>query len=173
MGEYARIRNKPTDYKLTDDQRERLTKSELAAMQWLLHALSSLRYVQTDLARRIAWIPFGKRDLALAIWHLDRICRDLIETIPTEQVKRIGNQMKDNEIRIVPKLTPAEYRMTMTKDEAMECIDLMRVACKECVKDGEECRSCQRYKMLTALTPLESYDGFYGCPYGLAEWEDR
>lgn len=158
-------------FHLTDDQRERIPKAQVTALQWLLHALSSVRYAKTDLASRIACIPDAKRDLSCAIWMLDWICKALIETIPTEQVKRILNQMKDNEIRIVPKLTPPEYRMTLTKDEAMECVDLMRVACQSCILDGEECRQCVRYKMLTALVPLESYDGLYSCPYSTAEWE--
>lgn len=158
-------------FHLTDDQRERIPKAQVTALQWLLHALSSVRYAKTDLASRIACIPDAKRDLSCAIWMLDWICKALIETIPTEQVKRILNQMKDNEIRIVPKLTPPEYRMTLTKDEAMECVDLMRVACQSCILDGEECRKCVRYKMLTALVPLESYDGLYSCPYSTAEWE--
>ena len=162
-----------TEYKLTEGERERLTRTQMNSLQYIMHTLSSLRYGEKDLADRIICIPNGKRDYACVIWMMNRIVHDLLETVPDEQCKRMLNQTRDCEMRMVPKLTPPEYRMTLTKEEAMQIIDLMRVACQDCIKDVEECRSCACYKMLTALVPLESYDNIYSCPYSIANWEDR
>lgn len=157
-------------FHLTEDQRERLAKPKLTALQWMVHGETLFRHGERDLADRLQCIPYGTWRMAKTIGMMESINRDLLETVPTEQCKRLLNQTKDSEIRMVPKLTPQEFRMTLTRDEAMECVDLMRTACQSCIMDGEECRQCVRYKMLTALVPLESFDNLYSCPYSTAEW---
>ena len=159
------------DFHLTYDQRERMPKPMLNDQQWMIHSETLLKSCKKGLASRLKCIPYGEQRMNCAIGIVQSINHDLLETVPTEQCKRLLNQTRDNEVRIVPKLTPKEVRVTLTKEEAMQCIDLMRAACQSCILDGEECRKCVRYKMLTALVPLESYDGLYSCPYSTAEWE--
>ena len=158
------------DFHLEESQRERLQKQKLNDLLWLVSCESVYRHSNANLEERIKCIPYGKWRVARTIGMIASINHDLLETVSDSQSKRLLNQSLDNEMRIVPKLTPPDFRMTLNREESMQCVDLMRAACKECILDGNECRGCVRYKMLTALVPLESYDNLYSCPYSTAEW---
>ena len=164
--------SKRVPYSLPDDQCERLNRREMNAMIMLLAHLSSAAYAEKDLEHRFECIPNGKQRFRLVLGGLRAICDDLAGTISPAQCKTLYGTMKDNELRIVPKLTSGSPNLIMSKDQAKELMDAAREKCRMCTEDGESCRQCGLYQIMEALVPMENYGNGLMCPYSLAEWRD-
>ena len=158
-------------YSLPEEDCERLTRTEMQAMQMGLAALNVLVYCQDDLKNRLDCIPSGKSRMRMLIGSARAIFEDLTGTITKKQAKHILNTMKDMEMRIVPKLTSGTANFVMEKETGKALIDCARAKCHGCVEDGDSCRKCKLYEILTVMVPLEGYSDFI-CPYALAEWEE-
>ena len=137
----------------------------------LLAHLSTAAYVQDDLKDRLECIPDGNRRLRMAVGGLRAVCDDVIGTVSKAQAKQIYGTMRDYELRLVPKLTPASVNIMLTKEQGIELMDMAREKCHGCVEDGESCRECRLYKIFEATTPMDDYGDGLLCPYSLAEWE--
>ena len=159
-------------YRLPDDQCERLNRTEMNAMIMLLAHLSSTVYAETDLAKRLECIPNGKKRFHLLVGQFKAICDDLAGTISPQQCKTLYGTMKDNELRIVPKLMPGSPNLILSKEQAQELMDIAREKCVMCTEDGESCRQCGLYKIMEALVPMQDYGAGLICPYSTAEWRD-
>lgn len=154
-----------------EKDRERLTRTEIQSMQWLLNALSSIGYARDDFQKRLECIPAGKQRMNMLFGLARSLFRDLQGTVPEKQLRQIRNAADDLEVRMVPKLTPAKTTVTLDKDIAMELVDAAQVKCTDCLKENEEARDCKLCKLLEVVVPLNRYDTFY-CPYSGVSWED-
>ena len=162
---------KQTYYSLPEEDRERMTRTEMIAMNWMFSALNSCIHSETDLAKRLECVPHGKKRFRLLVGQISAIMNDLTGTMPEKQKDKVRNMMHDMEIRLVPKMTPRDVSIVLSRKDAMVLFDLAKEAkCTTCMLDSEQCRKCELYKIMTAETPLEKYEG-YLCPYNLAEWE--
>ena len=160
-----------TPYSLPDADCERLKRNEMNGLRMLLAHLSTAAYVQDDLKDRLECIPDGNRRLRMAVGGLRAVCDDVIGTVSKAQAKQIYGTMRDYELRLVPKLTPASVNIMLTKEQGIELMDMAREKCHGCVEDGESCRECRLYKIFEATTPMDDYGDGLLCPYSLAEWE--
>lgn len=159
-------------YELPDEDCEPLKRSEKNAMEMLLVLLSETRYATKDLENRLECIPSGMMRMKCALGNLQSIVLDIIGTINDKQRQALLNVSNDREIRLVPKLTPAVYKMILPKEDAIEFAKHAQVGgCMSCILDKDECRNCHFYKQLTAYVPLEDYRS-ESCPYANADWSD-
>ena len=160
-------------FELPDDQCERLTRTEMQSVQWLLNALSTLRYAETDLANRLACVPSGNQRLKMAIGQVGSLLRDVLGTVSDKQRRQIRNVAKDMEVRLVSKLTSQSVNLVLDEKIAKELVDAAQAKCHwDCVPDLDGSRKCELCKILEAVVPLENYDSV-SCPYWRAEWEDK
>ena len=159
-------------YSLPDEDCERMKRSEMDAVRMLLAALSTAACAQNDLTSRLECVPAGNRRMRMAVGSLRSVVNDLIGTISRSQCKQILGTMKDFEMRLVPKLTPASVNVILTKEQGMDLVDCAQWQCRSCVKDGEEARKCKLYQILESTTPLDDYGDGFVCPYALAEWRE-
>ena len=160
-------------YSLPEDQRERVTRTEMHSLQWLLNDISSMSYAQEDLAKRLECVPAGMQRMRLATGQLRSLLRDLFGTIPEKQRRQIQNAAKDMEVRLVPKLTPRKVSLVLEEETAKELVNAAQAKCKyDCVPDLDGDRNCELCKLLEAVIPLEKYESST-CPYWHAEWEDK
>ena len=142
-------------------------------MQWLLNALSTLRYAEKDLKKRLDCVPSGNQRLRLAIGQLGSLLQDVLGTVSDRQRRQIRNTAHDMEVRLVPKLTSQKVNVVLDGEIARELVDAALAKCHwECVPDLDGNRSCELCKILEAVVPLENYDSV-SCPYWRAEWEDK
>lgn len=160
-------------YSLPENERERVTRTEMHTLQWLLNALSSLCYAEDDLKSRLECVPNGRQRLKLNIGQLRSLLRDLFGTIPERQRRQIQNAANDMEVRLVPKMTPRKISLVLEEETAKELVNAAQAKCRyDCVPDLDGDRNCELCKILEAVIPLEKYDSAT-CPYWHAEWEDK
>ena len=159
-------------YMLPDEDCERLNRVEMQAVRMMLAALSTAAYAKDDLKERLECVPDGNKRFRLALGGLRAVCDDVIGTVSRSQCKQIYGTMKDFEMRLLPKMTPGTTNIIMTKDQGKDLLECARWKCHDCVEDGEACRQCKLYKLLEAITPMDSYGDGLICPYALAKWEE-
>lgn len=139
-------------------------------MLCLMYVGTILDDSQKDLSERLDMIPNGRERMIQAAAYVDVLLNDLRVTVPENQRIGIHNTAMDYEVRLTPKLTPAETNVVMTKEEFRSLVDFAREHCANCVEDDEECTDCELYKVLTSVLPLDGYDDSNLCPYNLARW---
>lgn len=161
-----------TPYRLPEEDCERLNRFEMQAVRMVLAAASIAAYSQEDLKDRLECIPYGNQRMRLAVGGIRALADDIVGTISVAQCRQIYGTMKDFEMRLVPKLTPASTNVIMTKEQAKDLMDCARWQCHDCVNSGEEARGCRLYKLLESTTPADDYGDGMVCPYALAEWKD-
>ena len=160
-------------FELPDDQCERLTRTEMHSVQWLLNAVSTLRYAETDLANRLACVPSGNQRLKMAIGQIGSLLQDVLGTVSDKQRRQLRNTAHDMEVRLVPKLSPSKTSLVLDEETARELVDAAQAKCHwDCVPDLDGNRSCELCRILEAVVPLEDYSSV-SCPYWRAEWEDK
>ena len=165
-------KNMKEQFSLPEDQCERLVRVEMQAVRMMLATLSTAAYAKDDLKKRLECVPYGNERMRMALGGLRSVINDLIGTISVQQAKQIYGTMKDFEMRLVPKLTPASTNVILTKEQAKDLMDCARWQCHDCVNSGEEARGCRLYKLLESTTPADDYGDGMVCPYALAEWKD-
>ena len=160
-------------YELPDDQCERLTRTEMHSVQWMLNAVSTLRYAEEDLADRLECVPYGNRRMKLAIGQIGSLLQDVLGTVSDKQRRQLRNTTNDMEVRLVPKMTRQTVNVVLDEETAKELVSAAQAKCHwDCVPDPEESRNCELCKLLEAVVPLESYESV-SCPYWRAEWEEK
>ena len=163
---------KKTWYQLPEEDCERLTRDEMQALRWSLAAVNSVAQAEGPLKDRLECIPSGKVRWRLLLGQLRAVTNDLIGTIPYKQCVNIKNVMNDMELRMVPKFSASDNRVIMTAPDLAYLVDAAkRDKCMGCIYTGDECRQCELYKILSAITPMQDYGNGMICPYNLAEWE--
>lgn len=161
-------------YQLPDDQCERLNRTEMVALKWLIAAVNSCAYGQEDMERRLECIPEGKRRYRLMLGQLRAICNDLIGTMPRKQAVTIKNTMNDMELRLVPKFSGHGNRVTLDIDDLSYIVNAAKKDhCLACILNGDECRSCKLYQILESIAPMEDWGDSTVCPYMREDWLDR
>ena len=163
---------KTTWYQLPEKDCERLTRNEMQALRWSLAAVNSISQAEGALQDRLECIPNGKCRWRLLLGQLRAVTNDIIGTIPYKQCVNIKNVMIDMELRMVPKYSPVDQHVIMVAQDLAYLVDAARRdKCMGCVCTGEECRKCELYKILSAITPMQDYGNGMICPYNLATWE--
>jgi len=143
------------------------------SVQWILNALSTLRYAENDLKNRLECVPSGNQRLRLCIGQLGSLVLDVLGTVSDKQRRQIRNTANDMEVRLVPKLTGHRASLVLDEETARELVDAAQAKCRmECVPDMDGNRKCKLCMLLEAVVPLESYDSV-SCPYWRAEWDDK
>lgn len=150
---------------------ERMTRTELNALQFLLIAINFAVHGSEDLRRRLECIPNGMQRMKMSLGGLRAVGDDLVGTITQAQARKIQNTMKDMEVRITPKGMPETVNVIFDREQAMALIDAAKAKCTNCAEDGESCRKCKLYQILEAYTPLDDYGSGLTCPYALIDWE--
>lgn len=165
---------KKTFYQLPPEQCERLRAQEMAALRWSIAAVNICSTAEGDLKDRLECIPNGRVRFRLMLGQLRAICNDLIGTTTIKQAKQIRNVMNDMELRMVPKFSASTSRMVLDKEQATFLVEAAKEAkCAACILDGEECRRCELYQLLEAVTPLDNWSGTGLCPYNHDDWKER
>ena len=151
---------------------ERMTRTEFEATRCLLGATSYLAHARDDLGKRLECIPGGRQRMNMLMGQVKSLSNAIVDTMTTQQAKQMWNVMKDMDMRMVPKMTPSKTNVLLPVEAAKTLVSSAQHKCRVCVADGEEARKCELYKVLEALTPLDSYGDGLTCPYYLSEIED-
>lgn len=163
---------KETWYQLPEADCERLNRTEMQSVRWLLAALNSCVLAQKDLDKRLECIPEGKRRFRLMTGQLRAIANDLIGTTPTNQCRQIRNTMTDMDLRLTPKMTPVGNRVVLDVYDLSYIVQHAQKddeLCQTCIRTGDECRECKLYQIMSAIAPLEDWGSGMMCPYG-SDW---
>lgn len=159
-------------YELPEEDRRRLTRTEMLSLQWMLNIINTLAYAQDDLGKRLEMIPDGKQRMKTAMEMVLSIVHDLCGTVPERQNNHIDNTTRDMKAQIVPKMTPTPVTVVLTKADATELVDAAQIKCAHCAEFNEASeKGCKLRKLLEVVVPLETYSGLI-CPYSKAKWED-
>lgn len=165
---------KETWYQLPEEQCERLRKQEMTTIMWCLSAVNSVAHGRDDLQKRLSMIPNGKKRWNLMLGQLRSLMSDMLGTTPYKQRKTIQNTMNDMALRLVPKGTQSNNRVTMDADDlALLIRHAKKDLCTSCVFNGDECRKCELYQILESISPQEDYGDGTMCPYMKEDWWDR
>ena len=175
------------NYHLTSHQRDerrvwldekdcvRLTRTEFEAVRYMLGAVNYLAKAKDVLigGPSLQRIPHGDARMRLTLGGLKSIIDDILGTVTVKQCMQLSNTMADMDMRMVPKMTPMTTNVVIEADIAKELIDLARVACKYCTKDGVKCLKCALYPEMEAIVPLDDYGDGMMCPYALTDWMEK
>lgn len=175
------------NYHLTSQQRDerrvwldekdcvRVTRTEFEALRYMLGAVNYLAKAKDVLqgGPSLQRIPHGDARMRLTLGGLKSIIDDILGTVTVKQCMQLSNTMADMEMRMVPKMTPMTTNVVMEESIAKELIDLARVACKDCTKDGVKCLKCALYPEMEAIVPLDDYGDGLMCPYALTDWMEK
>ncbi|MBR3333144.1 MAG: hypothetical protein IKG23_02530 [Clostridia bacterium] len=165
---------KKTFYQLPEEDRERMTRSQINALIWLINVVACTACLEEDFGTRLDCIPYGRRRVRMTLGQLRAIIEDLKGTITADQMRRIQNSCRDYMMRLVPKQMPKGDVLALDRKHAKLLVDAAQESrCLGCVLDAKECRSCEMYKILVAYLPLDDYSG-ENCPYGMKihVWEE-
>lgn len=160
-------------YQLPEEARERMTRVQLYAMIRMINVLANAAGLEDDFGERLDCIPRGRQRVRMALGQLRSIMADLKGTITEDQMRRLHNACRDNEMRIVPKGTPGGKAIALDRQEMQMLVDAAQeTKCLGCVLDAKQCRNCEMYKVMVAYVPLDDYSG-ENCPYGMQmhHWE--
>lgn len=152
------------------DDAVRLNRQEKMSMIMLSYAATILDDIQTEAPERLKMIADGPERMKKLSDEVTDILCEVRMTIPLNQRMNLHNTAQDYEVRLMPKATPSETSVVMSKDEFKELVDLARVKCRECTDDDEACKQCRLYQLLTVLLPLDDYENGLLCPYNMGEW---
>ena len=161
--------------KLLDPSRPdavRLRRDEKLAMFHLMYAATTLEDLRKDLLERLGMIDHGEDRMENASMCVDELLNDLRVTVPENQRINLQHTSEDYEVRLVPKQTPGNLNVIVTKEEFRQLVDCARAKCRECVLDDGECEECELYRLLTSILPLDDYHSMNLCPYNLGEWKN-
>lgn len=163
------------NYRLPEADRERMTRNQLNGMIRMIYLISNAAHMEEDMGERLDCIPHGRRRVRMALGQLRSVLDDLKGTVTADQMKRLYNTCRDNEMRIVPKGTPDGKIIAFDREPAQYLIDAAQESkCIGCTLDAKQCRNCEMYKIMVAYIPLDDYKG-ENCPYGMRvhDWRDN
>lgn len=162
--------------KLLNPSREdavRLTRNEKIAMMWMYQVATVLCELPKDLRGRIEMIPDGSARIEWLTKEVESLVDDLRVTIPEAQRLSLNNTAHDCEMRLAPKATPNETTVVIQKEEFRSLVDFARIQCLQCTETDTDCeKTCDLYKLLTVILPLDDYHSTFLCPYNLGEWKN-
>ena len=161
---------KEKPFELPNEQCERLTRNEMAAIRMVLILASEMSYAKDDLAKRLDIVPDGKSRMDNVLEETLSLFKDLLGTVSDKQRKTLKNSAMDYEIRLVPKMSPESSSIAVSKTDLTNLIDCAKERCKYCTLDGNDARRCELYKILETIIPLDDYSMDIACPYAFTEW---
>lgn len=155
---------------LPDSECERMTRTEMNAFKMLVVSVSEVNHAKEYLARMIGIVPDGKKRFDELLTKTNEFFEDMIGTVHSRQAKSLLNSVIDNEIRLMPKMAPADLVIPVRKEDYVDLVDCAREKCKFCTLDGKTCENCKLYGILVEYVPLDDYGDGISCPYAFQEW---
>ena len=129
---------------------------------------NALRDLNDESLKRV---KFLKRDLRMMEKTLERICTDVIGTIPDEQKRGYCNMLRDSSYRVGVKCRATanmhmqdEYGVYMTFDQINVFLDAIKEKCHYCGLDNAGIARCELRKALDEL-PNDTPECESGCKY--------
>ena len=157
----------------SNEDAERLTRSERNALLFFMNAVSVLEDMEKDLRNRLESIDNGQERMHNCSEMAAQILHELKLTVPMDQRKNLGNVATDYHMRLVPNSTPISNRnLVVDKENFRELVDSAQEKCRICVETDESCQRCKLFRILSTLLPMEEYHSNNLCPYNMAEWEN-
>lgn len=147
-----------------------LSRREKMSITFLMNATSSLADAKDELNGRLDMIDGGHELMDRLVEDSQKLLTEVRKTIPERQRTHLANTANDFEMRLVPKMTPAKTSVVMQKEEFRELVNAAQVKCRECLDDGQECKQCKLYQLLTVVLPMDEHEDGMLCPYNMAEW---
>ena len=150
------------------NESKRLKSDEYTA---LLHLLTALEAMETAhaLDKRIASIPKCKAMINGAFGGLKRGAKEIMLSMPVEQVKSVQRQLKglDYNLRIrnVNGVDNRETGYYVTLESLNRICAATKDHCLMCSKNVEEQRKCKLAKALDELPCINADEGARGCKY--------
>jgi len=149
-----------------------MTRREKSSLIFLMNATSAWVEAKDDLAERLTHIDGGPELMQTLVDGLIKLLTEIRMTIPVRQRTSLANTAKDYEMRMVPKMTPSKTNVVVEKEDFRELVNAAQVKCTECAELNENKKTCELFRLLQVVLPLDAYDTTFLCPYNRAEWEN-
>ena len=149
-----------------------VTRAEKMSILFLMNTVSAMLDSRDDLKDRVGRIDGGGELMNTMTESAEKLLTEIRRTIPEDQRASINNISKDMEMRLVPKMTPSKTSVIMPKEDLKSLVDAAQIQCRECVLDGYECRTCDLFRLLKRIVPLDKHGDTMLCPYNMAGWEE-
>ena len=147
-------------------------RQEKLSILFLMNTVSAMMDSRDELADRISKIDGGRELMDTMVESSEKLLTEIRRTIPEDQRRSINNISKDMEMRMVAKMTPMKTTVLVQKDDFKTLVDAAQIKCRECTDDSEQCKTCELFRLLKIVVPLETYEGTFLCPYNMAGWEN-
>ena len=149
-----------------------VTRPEKLSILFLMNTVSAMMDSKEELRDRVSRIDGGPEMMDTMCEVSEKLLTEIRRTIPEKQRHNINNISRDMEMRMVPKATPRKTTVLMQKEEFRSLVDAAQEKCMLCTEDGEGCRECKLYQLLTVVLPLDPHEPGNLCPYNMAGWEN-
>ena len=129
---------------------------------------NALRDLNEDGMKRVKYL---KRDLRLMEKTLERICTEVIGTLPDEQKRGYCNMLRDSSFKVGVRCKAVsgkpmqdEYGIYMSFTQINTFLEAIQEKCHYCGLDAAGIAQCKLRKALDEL-PNDTPDTGNGCPY--------
>lgn len=144
-----------------------LKGKELKCVEYLVGMDSRMAESGDALRERLKLVPNGWRDFRLVFTTLDRLLKNLYNTIPDKGTAYLSKIVQHGEIiiRFTPAARSPEWSVVRDDDLAAIINLAMTAECAICLKQGREAKKCELRKALENIAPpLEGHPAD-GCGY--------
>ena len=129
----------------TGTNRWPMTGKEYDNMRQVIVAVDELAKAPTHLKKRLQAIPHGWRNYKLAMYWMEKLCDDLLDTVPEEKLVSFQTELKNSKICLITKWAPVATEGVCQIPEAgflalME--RLIYMECWSCERKGADVRKC-------------------------------
>ena len=144
-----------------------LKGKELKCVEDLVGMESRIVESGDALRERLRMVPNGWRDFRLIFTTLDRLLRNLYDTIPNKGLQYLQKLTKHGEIliRFSPAARSQEWLLIKDDDLAVIVNLAMAAECAICLKQGREAKKCELRKALENIAPPHDGHPAGGCGY--------
>ena len=144
-----------------------LKGKEMKCVEYLVGMESRIVESGDALRERLKLVPNGWRDYRLIFTTLDRLLRNLYNTIPDKGLQYINKIIKHGEIliRFSPVARTPEWLLIKDDDLAVIVNLAMSAECAICLKQGREAKKCKLRRALEDICPPHDGHPAGGCGY--------
>lgn len=145
---------------IPEKDKKRATSAERDSIIGLFQVMDILHYASPQDERTVKRIKNGLRDYRLISKKLENLCRDVLMTIPIEQMRQIRRQMEATHLAQVRKGDVLKKDDTLWVMEVGDIIKLITMATHgACMLCSGDKKGCELSRMIDEL-PIEVKDGF-------------
>lgn len=155
-------------------ERKRMTSSERDVLMHLSVANQILTNAVRDMPpARMRMVRFMKRDLRMIEVRLDKILSQIMDTLPTEQIRQYARALQDSSYTVGVKCGARnnigtrkdEFGMYLTYAQLETLFDACKEKCMMCGLDTEGIRRCALRKVLDEIPNDAPDSDGTDCPY--------